>query len=42
MSASIEAVCGKTLQDVNRDSGSKPAPKNFGKKLYVSQNPRRR
>jgi hypothetical protein len=31
--ASIEAVCRKKLQDVNRDSGA-----NFRKKLYVSQN----
>jgi len=26
ISASIEAVCRKTLQDVNPDSGAKPAP----------------
>jgi len=38
ISASIEAVCRKTLQDVNRDSGAKPEPKEFRKKLYVSQN----
>ncbi len=27
ISASIEAVCRKTLQDVNRDSGQNPRPK---------------
>src|SRR5205807_6459975 len=26
------------LQDVNRDFGATPPPKNFGKKLYVRQN----
>jgi len=38
ISASIEAVCRKTLQDVNRDSGAKPEAKEFRKKLSVSQN----
>jgi hypothetical protein len=36
----MEAVCRKTLQDVNRDLGAKPAPKNFRKILYVRQNRR--
>jgi hypothetical protein len=29
ISASIEAVCRKTLHDVNRDSEAKPEPKEF-------------
>jgi len=35
ISPSIEAVCRKTLQDVNRDSRGKSEPKEFRKKLYV-------
>jgi len=33
VSASIDAVCQKTLHEVERDSGAKFLPKNFGKKL---------
>jgi hypothetical protein len=35
ISASIEAVCRKTLQEVNRDSGAKPTPK-ISVKNYMS------
>src|SRR6476659_3735774 len=36
ISASTEGVCGKTLHQVNRDSGHNPLPKKkFRKKLYV-------
>jgi hypothetical protein len=31
----LEAVCRKTLQQVNRDFQRKPGPKNFRKILYV-------
>jgi hypothetical protein len=41
ISASIEAICRKTLQDVNRDSGQNPCSNNFRKKLYVRQNRQR-
>src|SRR5947209_1931847 len=42
ISASTEAVCRKTQKKVNHDCGTIPCPKNFRKKLYVRQNPRRR
>jgi hypothetical protein len=35
ISASIEAVCRKTLHDVNRDSGQNPRPK-ISVKNYMS------
>src|SRR5215472_14706629 len=39
ISASIEAVSRKILQQVNRDcAGIVPCPKSFGKKLYARQN----
>jgi hypothetical protein len=38
ISASIEAVCRKTLREVNRNSAAKPGPKNFRQKYTSEKN----